>query len=215
MQHSYRRLFIALGAENCSGKSSVAAKLTEGHGFHHYSVRSFIQKRFRKEYGKDPDELRDIYTTFSISQKQKYGAHTFIQDIVDDFLDSHHRICVCESIRSIGEVQWLHNLNTHLGQPVWYAFVMLTADKDQRRERFKKRPDSLALELTDEEFERQEVLSNSGLESWSENIGSLKRYAHLTVKNNDGMLDEAVQQFLAYAEKILGPPKKKSTVITY
>lgn len=194
------KTLIFLVAENCAGKSSVARELQECFAAKLFSMREVIYTEMRYQGFTDEEiQTRGFFKEFCEGMKKNSHPAFFIKQAAYNFLDRKESVGIIESIRCPGEAAWVNEMKRQY-EDLTICLIGITAPKVQRLKRFTQRDlqESLAKENTMKEFVRQEILVNSGIRPWEENVQKTMEYAHLTVENPDGGLDECVKKIKEY-----------------
>jgi hypothetical protein len=193
-----RKILLLLTAQNNAGKTSVATGLSQ-EGYEHYSMRKTIGASFARVHGR-PYQTREDLSAFSTAHKKAYGGHIFLQEAYDEFLKSSKQYGVVESIRCTGEVAWREKISTT--SPILLPIVGIRADLSIRFERWKQREDKFAGDNTFEQFMREEQLSNSGTDLWSENISSVMDHAQFIADNSNTLMETVLSIKAFVAEQL-------------
>ncbi|MEK7612548.1 MAG: AAA family ATPase [Patescibacteria group bacterium] len=171
-----------------AGKGTVAEYLTNKHGFVYFSVKNFLAQEVLRQ-GKMVN--RDTLTVAANELRAKHGSGYIIEQLMTQALSVKISSVVIESIRSIGEAQYL---KSH-GATLW----AVDAELRTRYNRIVKRAsdkDSVSFE----KFQEQEEREMSSNDPNNQNLAAVRNMADVLLMN-DGTRDELFEQVEAALQK--------------
>jgi dephospho-CoA kinase len=99
------KVIIGITGPQGAGKSEVAKILTQ-QGALHLTTRGYLQEKLKEE-GKEPNRANLVEIANKI--RAEHSPHYIIEQLCKKAKDAYNKIIVIESIRNIGEVQYLQN----------------------------------------------------------------------------------------------------------
>ncbi len=121
-------MIIGLSGTNASGKDLLAEYLRDEQGFWFSHTSNYIRSEAKKRYG---NILRPTLFKVGNELRQEGGAGILAQMGVDEYNNNDHKSLVISSIRTIGEVDVIHEAGGKI--------VFIDASRKIRYERMQKR----------------------------------------------------------------------------
>ncbi|MBI2030628.1 AAA family ATPase [Candidatus Kaiserbacteria bacterium] len=168
-----------------AGKGTVVKYLVEKHGFTHYSVRAYLEEEILR---RNLPNNRDTMTTVANELRAQNGPGHIVEQLMLRAVE-HGGDVVIESIRSVGEAEFLRAHGAHL----W----AVDADVKVRYERIVARA-SATDAVSYEKFVSDENREFFNSDPNKQNISGVVAMADVVI-NNDGTADE----LFAHLEEIL------------
>lgn len=168
-----------------AGKGTVVKYLVEKHGFTHYSVRMFLNEEIAR---RNLPTNRDTMTAVANELRAKNGAGYITEQLIAR-AKKHGGNAVIESVRSVGEAQYLRSHGVHL----W----AIDADTKLRYERIVLRASETDA-VSYEKFVADENREYFNADPNKQNISGVVSMADV-VLNNDG----TEKELFAHVEEIL------------
>lgn len=175
---------IGLSGTFAGGKDTLAKRL-EGQ-YTHVPTGDIVRKVAMREYGSIE---RDVLQKTATRYRHEHGAGYFVETAINE----SPRPLIISGIRSLGEAQAVRDAGG--------VIVYIDAPAEVRYERMKLRNRDAEVELSLEEFIRQEEKELVGdLEDMSAfNMREIGRCADITIQN-----DSTVEAFYEQAKQLLG-----------
>jgi dephospho-CoA kinase len=164
-----------------AGKGTVAEYLTRKHGFVYFSVKNFLAQEVLKQGNM---VNRDTLVVVANEMRAAHGSGYIVEQLMSQALSVKSNKVVIESIRSIGEAQFL---KSH-GAQLW----AVDADIHTRYSRIVKRA-SEKDGVTFEKFQEQEEREMHGGDINSQNLAAVREMADHVFQNNDTQEELYVQ----------------------
>ena len=171
-----------------AGKGTVAEYLTKKHNFVYFSVKNFIAQEVLKQ---DNMVNRDTLIVAANHMRAEHGSGYIVEQLMSQALSVKNTNVVIESIRSVGEAQFL---KSH-GAKLW----AVDADIHARYARIVKRASDKD-GVTFEKFGQQEEQEMHGTDPSTQNLAAVREMADV-VMQNDGTQEALYQQVEAALQK--------------
>lgn len=185
---------IGIAGTLSSGKDTLAEYLENQKGFFHRSTSDMLRAEKKRIYGDSPEALLRRGDPFANNLRKEKGPGVLVELAYEDFLKSNSENLVVSGVRSIGEVEKLHEFGGIL--------VFVDANAKVRFNRATGRGRDEQDQQTQEEFLAQEAIESKNLDpndKTIQNLPAMKRLADVTLIN-EGTLEE----FLAKADQVIG-----------
>lgn len=177
-----------------AGKGAVVDHLQKVYKAKHFSIRAMIAKCAHDNYGATINSRDDLRINGN-RLREELGPDVLVRTAADCACAKEQkncRIAIIESIRCIGEIDYLKERFGNL-------FFLLAVDAEQK-ERFRRitsRGDATD-NVTFEEFCRQESIELEGAPLWGQNLTRCIERANRIILNNGSKeaLHAAVDKFL-------------------
>lgn len=167
-------MLIGITGTNGSGKGAVVEYLVSAKGYSRYSARTVILDELHSRHLVGDKSMRDVANAL----RKEHGAAYIVEQLYA--LAQNDANAVVESIRTIGEAEFLKGKGAHI--------IAVDGDRRKRYERVAGiNPD--LVELTFEEFCKIEDLEMSSSDPWDMNVFGVMQLADARIVN-DGTLDE-------------------------
>lgn len=172
-----------------AGKGTIVDYLTQHHGFTHFSVRGYLSKLIKAKGG----EVNRDTLVATANQLRAENTPSFIAEELYREAAESGKDCIIESIRTVGEVNALH-------QKGGFTLFAVDADQKLRYERIVERA-SETDKVTFEVFAGNEAREMTSEDPNKQNLAACMRLADYRF-NNDGSFDNLYKQIDEVLENI-------------
>lgn len=172
-------IIIGVAGTLSSGKDSLAAWLETELHFMHKSTSDMLRAAKKKKFGDSPEALLLRADPFANELRARRGAGILVELAYEEFIRSGNGKLVISGIRSIGEVEKLHEIGGKL--------IFVDADAKTRFSRARARSRDIQDTMSLEEFMAQEASESEGIDQTDKTIQNLpatKNLADYVVENN-------------------------------
>jgi dephospho-CoA kinase len=186
-------MIIGLAGTLSSGKDTIAHHLEREKGFFHCSTSDMLRAEKARIYGDTPEALLRRADPFANKLRAEKGPGILVQLAYEAFENSNAKNLVISGIRSIGEVEKLHELGGVL--------LFVDADKEVRYKRVCSRGRDSQDSISFEEFLAQEAVESEGIDPKDktiQNLPAMKQMADHVMYNNSDL-----EAFLLATDQIL------------
>lgn len=174
-------MVLGITGTNGAGKGTVVDFLVNQKGFKHFSVRNVLIEEIKRQgLSVDRPHMRQVAN----EMRQKYDPGYIAQTLMGQALQAKEKNCVIESIRSLGEAQYIKSN----GALLW----AVDADRRIRYERVLKRW-SETDKVDFETFCMHEDRELHGTEPWDMNLIGVIQLADHVFLNNETPEDLFIQ----------------------
>lgn len=187
------KLVVGIAGTLLSGKDTLANFLETQQGFLHMSTSDMLRAEKKRVYGDSPEALLTRGDPFANNLRKERGAGILVELAYKELIKTKQSKIVISGIRSIGEVEKLHEL----GGKLFY----IDADAKLRYQRAADRNRDIQDNQTFEEFVAQESVETENIDPADKNIQNLpamKQLADHVLYNNDDL-----ESFLQAALKLI------------
>lgn len=193
MNTSAKPIIVGLAGTLSSGKDTVSKYLEQEKGFLHRSTSDMLRAEKKRVFGDSPESLLKRADPFANKLRSEQGAGVLVQLAYDEFTQSGHKNLVVSGIRSIGEVEKLHELGGIL--------LFVDANPELRYERAQSRNRDVQDSISYTEFLAQEAIESEGIDPTDktvQNLPAMKTMADYVMHNNNEL-----EAFLAEANRLI------------
>lgn len=172
-----------------AGKGTIVDYLTKRHGFQHFSVRGYLSKIIKAKGG----EVNRDSLVNTANELRAQNTPSFIAEELYRAAKDSGKNCIIESIRTVGEVNALHDKGN-------FSLLAVDADQKLRYKRIIERA-SETDKITYETFVENENREMSSVDPNKQNINACMQLADFKFMNN-GTLDELYKELDEVLDKI-------------
>ena len=193
MNTSAKPIIIGVSGTLSSGKDSLATWLEEQKSYFHKSTSDMLRAAKKKKFGDSPEALLRRADPFANELRVSRGAGILVELAYEEFVKSENSALVISGIRSIGEVEKLHELGGKL--------IFVDADPEVRYSRAQARARDVQDKMSLKEFLSQESSESENIDQNDKTIQNLpatKRMADYVILNN-----EDFAMFIRQAEQLV------------
>lgn len=193
MSTSAKPIIIGIAGTLSSGKDTLSKYLEEKRGFTHWSTSDMLRAEKKRIYSDSPEALLKRADPFANKLREERGAGVLVELAYDAFKKDGGTNLAISAIRSIGEVEKLHELGGVL--------LFIDADPRLRYQRVQARQRDVQDNRTFEEFLAQEASESEGIDPADktvQNLPAMRKLADHVLYN-----DEDLQSFIKSAEAII------------
>ena len=187
------KLIIGIAGTLSSGKDTLAEYLEHQKGFVHKSTSDMLRAEKKRIYGDSPEALLKRADPFANNLRSERGAGILVQLAYEESLVANAKCIVISGIRSIGEVEKLHEIGGRL--------LFVDADPDIRFKRAQSRKRDIQDIKSFEDFLAQEATESDNIDQTDktvQNLPAMKRLADYVMHNNYDLVT-----FLAEADQCI------------
>lgn len=179
MNTSAKPIIIGVAGTLSSGKDSLAAWLESELHFMHKSTSDMLRAAKKEKFGDSPQALLLRADPFANELRASRGAGILVELAYEEFIRSTNDKLVISGIRSIGEVEKLHELGGTL--------IFVDAEAEIRYLRAQARSRDIQDGMSLKEFMAQEASESENIDEKDKTIQNLpatKQLADYIVENN-------------------------------
>jgi dephospho-CoA kinase len=158
-----------------AGKGTIVDYLTTHHGFKHFSVRGYLSKLI-KSSGQEVN--RDTLVATANNLRAQHSPSFIAEELYREALESNCN-CIIESIRTVGEVNALHEKGN-------FTLFAVDAEQKQRYNRIVERA-SETDKVSYETFVENENREMNSTDPNKQNISACMKLADFLFLNNDSI----------------------------
>lgn len=192
-------IIIGITGTISAGKGAIV-DFFKAKGFVHYSARAFLTEEMTKL---GLPIQRDVMTPFANDLRRKHGAGYILESMYRKAAVVGQN-AVLESVRSIGEVEFLRKMAAEsIGAVVPVRFFLIAVDADQKiRYNRAVGRDSVLDRISFEKFVSNEALETTSIDPSASNLTACIALADIKIMN-DGSLEELHEKLEGVCEKLL------------
>lgn len=184
---------IGIAGTILSGKDSLSDYLVEQYGFMHASTGDMLRAEKKKIHGDGKKGVLLRNDPFANNLRAERGAGVLVELAYEDFRKTNNTGLVVSGIRTVGEVEKLHELGGKL--------LFIDSDPKIRYQRGHDRKRDHQDTMTYEEFLAQEASEHEGMDQKDKsviNLPAVKKIADTVIYN-----DNDLEGFLNTADKAI------------
>lgn len=182
---------IGIAGTILSGKDSLSNHLVNEYGFVHASTSDMLRAEKKLVYGDTPEAVILRNDPFANNLRAERGAGVLVELAFEDFAKTNGTGLVISGIRTVGEVEKLHELGGRL--------IFVDSDPKIRYQRGHDRKRDHQDTMTFEEFLSQEATEHEGMDQKDKsviNLPAVKKLADIVIYN-----DNDLDKFLSVVDK--------------
>jgi dephospho-CoA kinase len=182
------KVIIGIAGTLSSGKDTLANYLEKERGFLHKSTSDMLRAEKKRIYGDSEEALLKRADPFANNLRREKGPGILVQLAFEEFIATSSDKLVISGIRSIGEVEKLHEVGGKL--------VFVDANTELRFKRATSRNRDKQDVQTLDDFLKQEATESIGIDPTDKTIQNLPAMKELAdyVFYNDNDLDNFLRE---------------------